>query len=43
MVNNRLLVSHEASQIQLFWQRGSAISRTASPVIFQHPFDDRVL
>lgn len=43
MVNNRLLVSHEASQIQLFWQRGSAISRTAPPVIFQHPFDDRVL
>ncbi|MCP4456840.1 MAG: tetratricopeptide repeat protein, partial [Cytophagales bacterium] len=39
----RLLINHEENQIQLSWQKGSGIPRTAPPVTFQHPFDKQVL
>ena len=40
MAQNRLLITHNGDTIQLSWQRGQTNPRFASPVPFQHPFDE---
>ena len=43
MAQNSLRINHDADSIQLFWQRGNSMPRPAPPVIFEHPFDSKVL
>ena len=43
MAQNSLRINHDADSIQLSWQRGNSMPRPAPPVIFEHPFDSKVL
>ena len=43
MAQNSLRINHDADSIQLFWQRGNSIPRSAPAVTFEHPFDSKVL
>ncbi|NJM63113.1 MAG: tetratricopeptide repeat protein [Oscillatoriales cyanobacterium RU_3_3] len=43
MVKNSLRINHAGDSIQLFWQRGNSMPRSAPPVTFEHPFDSKAL
>src|SRR6476661_2341409 len=43
MAENSLRINHVDDSIQLFWQRGKSMPRSAPPVTFEHPFDSKVL
>ncbi|MCG9889556.1 MAG: tetratricopeptide repeat protein [Thermosynechococcaceae cyanobacterium MS004] len=41
MAKNLLVINHLRDSMQLSWQRGKAAPRFASPVPFEHPFDQK--
>jgi tetratricopeptide (TPR) repeat protein len=43
MAENSLRINHVDDSIQLFWQRGNSMPRSAPAVTFEHPFDSKVL
>ncbi len=43
MAENSLRINHDADSIQLSWQRGNSMPRSAPPVTFEHPFDSKTL
>ncbi|MEG5038925.1 MULTISPECIES: tetratricopeptide repeat protein [unclassified Microcoleus] len=43
MAENSLRINHVDDSIQLSWQRGNSMPRSAPPVTFEHPFDSKVL
>ncbi|NES19853.1 MAG: tetratricopeptide repeat protein [Symploca sp. SIO3E6] len=43
MARNCLRINHEGDSIQLSWQRGQSMPRTAPSVAFTHPFDKEIL
>ncbi|WP_353933062.1 CHAT domain-containing protein [Okeanomitos corallinicola TIOX110] len=43
MAKNCLQITHDGNSIQLSWQRGQAIRRTAPAIPFEHPFDQKAL
>lgn len=43
MAENSLRINHVDDSIQLFWQRGNSMARSAPTVTFKHPFDSKVL
>ncbi len=43
MAQNSLRINHDTDSIQLSWQRGNSMPRSAPPVTFEHPFDSKVL
>jgi tetratricopeptide (TPR) repeat protein len=43
MAKNRLVVNHVEDSIQLSWQQGQAVPRSAPLVCFEHPFDENAL
>ena len=43
MAENSLRINHVDDSIQLSWQRGNSMARSAPTVTFKHPFDSKVL
>ncbi|MEZ2227235.1 MAG: tetratricopeptide repeat protein [Microcoleus sp.] len=43
MAENSLRINHAGDSIQLSWQRGNSMPRSAPAVTFEHPFDSQVL
>lgn len=43
MAKNHLVVNHIEDSIQLFWQRGQNMPRSAPPISFENPFDQKAL
>ena len=43
MAENSLRINHDADSIQLSWQRGHSMPRSAPAVTFEHPFDSKTL
>ena len=43
MARNCLRINHEGDSIQLSWQRGQSMPRSAPSVAFSHPFDEETL
>jgi hypothetical protein len=43
MAENSLRINHVDDSIQLSWQRGNSMARSAPTATFKHPFDSKVL
>lgn len=43
MTKNWLQIRHDRDSIQLVWQRGQSIPRSAPSIPFDHPFDTETL
>ncbi|MBD2299509.1 tetratricopeptide repeat protein [Nostoc sp. FACHB-190] len=43
MAQNWLRITHQEDKIQLSWQREQSAPRSASPVTFEHPFNEQTL